>query len=112
MGIFADEKTKEIEIEGVRIVLKPLSFGDISIINSKIKDYATMGKDGLPKISNEGMALYQQLLILYSIKEWSIKKKINLENIRKLKPYVAQRILEVIGEFSGVDIKNSQTEQD
>ena len=111
MGIFADEKEKIINIEGVEITLKPLAFGDVAMINSKIKDYAIIGKDGLPEITDEGMALYQQLLILYSIKKWSLKDKINLKNVSRLKPYVAQKILEAIGEFSGVDIKNSQNGQ-
>ena len=107
MGIFIeDNDIKEVKIGGVKFTLRPLTTDDVARIQAKLKDYIEVDKSGVPRLSDEGMVLYQEYLILYSIKSWSLKEKPSLKLIKKLKPAVYQELLLNINELSGVDIKN------
>ena len=108
MSILVDEKDyKTIEIDGVKITLKPLTFGDTAKISSMIKDYAVpTGNGGQVQLTDEGLALYQKLLVLHSIVDWDLDEPITLDVIDRLNPAASQEILKHIYELSGIDQKN------
>lgn len=101
MSIFVNEQVKTIEIDGFKIGIKELTYGQVAQINKMAMSINFVTKQ--PEID---LAVLQEQKLLNAIKFIQDPEgkeiKISLDLVRSLKPDVAEKILTEIDDLNDV----------
>ncbi|WLR49594.1 hypothetical protein LC065_20015 (plasmid) [Halobacillus litoralis] len=97
MSMFVSQDTKEIQIEGETVEIKELTYGEQNQINKQ-----AVSVNHFTKKPEMDLALMQEETLKTAIVGWTFKDaegnvaEVNLDNIRALKPSVANEIYQTV----------------
>jgi len=101
MSFFVDDSTKKFFYKGEEFEIKELGYGEVNQINKKALKINFVTKQ--PEMD---LAVLQEEKMKASLVSWTLKDKqgnlvpITIENIRRLKEDVAQKILQEIDAYN------------